>query len=100
MRISDWSSDVCSSDLPTSGDIELNGVNLTKLRGNQLRHARQRIGMIFQGFNLVERLTVMENVLSGRLGYVSFLRAAFRRFPQADIDRPAELRVGKEWLRA
>ena len=72
---------------PTSGDIELNGVNLTKLRGSQLRQARQRIGMIFQGFNLVERLTVMENVLSGRLGYVSFLRAAFRRFPQTDIDR-------------
>lgn len=72
---------------PTSGDIELNGVNLTRLQGRELRTARRRIGMIFQSFNLVDRLTVMENVLSGRLGYVSFFRAAFRRFPQEDIDR-------------
>ncbi|HET8726495.1 MAG TPA: phosphonate ABC transporter ATP-binding protein [Alphaproteobacteria bacterium] len=72
---------------PTSGDIVLNGVNLTRLQGGQLRNARRRIGMIFQGFNLVDRLTVMENVLSGRMGYVSFFRAAFRRFPQHDIDR-------------
>jgi phosphonate transport system ATP-binding protein len=52
--------------------------------------------MIFQGFNLVDRLTVMENVLSGRLGYVSFMRAALRRFPQEDIDRAFQLmeRVG------
>lgn len=81
---------------PTSGKIELNGVNLTHLRGSELRHARRRIGMIFQSFNLVDRLTVMENVLSGRLGYVSFIRAAFRRFPQTDIDRAFHLleRVG------
>lgn len=37
-----------------------------------MRRARRRIGMIFQEFALVERLTVMENVLSGRLGYVGF----------------------------
>jgi phosphonate transport system ATP-binding protein len=81
---------------PTSGEIELNGVKLTSLRGNELRQARRRIGMIFQGFNLVDRLTVMENVLSGRLGYVSFMRAALRRFPQDDIDRAFQLmeRVG------
>src|SRR3546814_10905883 len=42
---------------PTSGDIELNGVNLTRLQGGQLRSARRRIGMIFQSFNLVDRLT-------------------------------------------
>ncbi|MEO3435438.1 phosphonate ABC transporter ATP-binding protein [Inquilinus sp. CAU 1745] len=81
---------------PTSGTIELNGVDLTGLKGRELRSARRRIGMIFQSFNLVDRLTVMENVLSGRLGYVSFTRAALRRFPQADIDRAFELmeRVG------
>jgi len=81
---------------PTSGSIELNGVELTKLNGRELKHARRRIGMIFQGFNLVNRLTVMENVMSGRLGYLPTWRAALRRFPQEDIDRAFHLmeRVG------
>lgn len=52
--------------------------------------------MIFQEFALVERLTVMENVLSGRLGYVSFWQSFTRRFPPADIERAFALleRVG------
>lgn len=81
---------------PTSGTIDLNGIELTSLDRRALRQARRRIGMIFQGFNLVDRLTVMENVLSGRLGYVPFWRAAMRRFPQHDIDRAFHLmeRVG------
>src|SRR3546814_5937177 len=54
------------------------------------------MGMIFQEYALVERLTVMENVLSGRLGYVGFWRSWFRRFPQGDIDAAFRLlgRVG------
>jgi len=81
---------------PTSGSIRLGDVDLVKVHGRELREARRRIGMIFQGFNLVDRLTVMENVLSGRLGYVSFWRAATRRYPQSDIDRAYSLlqRVG------
>lgn len=81
---------------PTSGTITLNGVDLTRLRGRELREARRSIGMIFQSFNLVDRLTVMENVLSGRLGYVGFFQALTRRFPQEDIDRAYHLleRVG------
>lgn len=81
---------------PTSGTIELNGVELTRLRGRDLRMARRRIGMIFQSFNLVDRLTVMENVQSGRLGYLPLWRAAFRRYPREDIRRAFELmeRVG------
>jgi phosphonate transport system ATP-binding protein len=52
--------------------------------------------MIFQEYALVERLTVMENVLSGRLGYVPFWRSFARRFPQADVDNAFRLlaRVG------
>ena len=54
--------------------------------------------MIFQEYALVERLSVMENVLSGRLGYVGFWRSALRRYPQRDVARAFELleRVGLE----
>ena len=60
-------------------------------RGAALRHARRHIGMVFQEYNLVERLTVMENLLSGRLGYVSPWRAWRRKFPPEDIRRAFEL---------
>ncbi|WP_417847103.1 phosphonate ABC transporter ATP-binding protein [Thalassospira povalilytica] len=81
---------------PTSGSIELNGTELTKLEGKALRLARRRIGMVFQGFNLIDRLTVMENVQSGRLGYLPAWRAMTRKYPQEDIDRAFHLmeRVG------
>lgn len=79
-----------------SGEILLDGVDMLKLRGKELQYARRKIGMIFQAYNLVDRLTVMENVLSGRLGYVPFLKGALRRFPQDDIDHAYQLlkRVG------
>ena len=72
---------------PTSGTVRLGDIDVTRLPRAGLRRARRRMGMIFQEYALVERLTVMENVLSGRLGYVGFWRAFLRRFPQADIDR-------------
>lgn len=76
---------------PTSGSVYVSGKNITELEGTELRKARRTIGMVFQEFNLVERLSVMENVLSGRLGYVSPWRAWMRKFPQKDIDRAFRL---------
>lgn len=70
---------------PTSGDVRLGDTNIVGMSRRELRAARRRIGMIFQEFNLVERLTVMENVLSGRLGSVGFFASLFRRFPPSDI---------------
>ncbi len=72
---------------PTSGSIMLGGTDLAKLQGEPLRAARRRLGMVFQEYNLVERLTVIENVLCGRLGYVPVWRSWTRRFPEADIAR-------------
>ena len=81
---------------PTSGSAILNDLNITTLSSGALRKARRRMGMIFQEYALVERLSVMENVLSGRLGYVGFWRSWFRKFPQKDIDEAFRLldRVG------
>src|SRR5256885_16791684 len=61
------------------------------LRGEALRANRRHIGMVFQEYNLVERLTVMENLLTGRLGYVGAWRAWRRAFPPEDIRRAFEL---------
>jgi len=72
---------------PTDGEVRLDGTNLTSLSNRELRAARREIGMVFQEYALVERLTVMENVLSGRLGYVSTWRGFRRKFPQEDVQQ-------------
>ncbi|MBX9748767.1 MAG: phosphonate ABC transporter ATP-binding protein [Roseococcus sp.] len=72
---------------PSGGAIWMGDEDLAQLRGRHLRNARRRIGMVFQEYNLVERLTVMENVLTGRLGYVPLWRAWLRKYPAADIER-------------
>ena len=81
---------------PTAGEILLDGSDVAHLRGKALRETRRRIGMVFQEFNLVERLSVMENVLSGRLGYTPAFKAWLRRFPREDVDASFALleRVG------
>ena len=71
---------------PDHGAVRLDGVDITALAGPELREARRSMAMIFQEFNLVERLTVMENVLSGRLGYVSTWQAWRRHFPTDDLE--------------
>jgi phosphonate transport system ATP-binding protein len=81
---------------PSSGQIMLNGLDITRAPAKHLHTVRRSIGMIFQEFALVERLTVMENVLSGRLGYVSFWRSLLRRFSAEDVSQALSLldRVG------
>ena len=76
---------------PTSGEILFDGADLARLVGTPLRQARRHIGMVFQEYNLVERLTVMENLLCGRLGYVSAWKAWRRKFPTEDIERAFQL---------
>ena len=76
---------------PTSGTIILDDMEITALSRRRLRGARRRMGMIFQEYNLVERLTVMENVLSGRLGSVSFWQAYRRRYPKEDVAAAFEI---------
>lgn len=81
---------------PSEGNIRLDDVELTSLSGQKLRQARRAMGMIFQEHALVDRLTVMENVLSGRLGYVGFWRSFLRRYPQEAVTEAFRLleRVG------
>src|SRR4029077_8319390 len=85
---------------PTSGSVTLNDTDIVKLGSAELRRVRRRIGMIFQEYALVERLSVMENELTARLGYVGFWQSWPRRFPQSDIDEAFRLleRVGLDHM--
>ncbi len=76
---------------PSGGAILFDGADLAQLSGRALRHARRHIGMVFQEYNLVERLTVMENLLCGRLGFVSSWRAWRRRFGAEDVAQAFDL---------
>lgn len=85
---------------PTTGKVILNGIDVTTLSAGGLRKERRKMGMIFQEYALVDRLTIMENVLSGRLGYVGFWKSFFRKYPQSDVDEAFRLleRVGLDHM--
>jgi phosphonate transport system ATP-binding protein len=76
---------------PTSGEILFQGKDIARLSGLALRQARRKIGMVHQEYNLVERLSVMENVLSGRLGYMPAWKAWMRKFTPEDIQKAYSL---------
>lgn len=72
---------------PTEGQIIWDGIDITAAKGAELRHIRRHIGMVFQQFNLVKRSSVMTNVLSGRLGYVSTLPSILGIWPAEEKQR-------------
>ncbi len=72
---------------PTEGRVMWNGEDITAASGEKLRKIRRRIGMIFQQFNLVDRSSVMTNVLSGRLGYANRWATMVGRFSKADREK-------------
>jgi phosphonate transport system ATP-binding protein len=85
---------------PTAGRIIWNDQDITTASGQELRMIRREIGMIFQHFNLVKRLSVEKNVLSGRLGYLSSAKTLLGRFPSQEKERAyrAMARLGIENL--
>ena len=75
----------------TEGSINYDGTDLLNLKGKPLRQARAKIGMIFQHYNLVTRLTVLENVLHGRLGYKSSLAGVFGVYTEEEKAKAVEV---------
>ncbi len=72
---------------PTSGRIVLDDLDITAAQGTDLRKIRRSVGMIFQQFNLVKRSSVLTNVLTGRLGYVSQWQSLLAHFGEEDYRR-------------
>jgi phosphonate transport system ATP-binding protein len=89
----------------TGGSLEVNGRAVTDLDRAGLRDLRSEIGMIFQGFNLVDRASVLKNVLMGRLHRVATWRTLVGRYPADDVDiairalDQVEI-LDKAWVRA
>ncbi|GAA1083891.1 phosphonate ABC transporter ATP-binding protein [Nocardiopsis exhalans] len=69
--------------MPTSGGVEVLGVDVPAARGGELRALRRRIGFVFQQFHLVGSLTVLENVCTGALGRVRGPRLGLPTYPRA-----------------
>ena len=86
---------------PTAGEIWLDvagqRIDMARQRGAGLRRSRRHIGMVFQEYNLVERLTVMENLLTGRLGYTSAWAAWRRKFAPQDSNARAHCSRWWDW---
>ena len=81
---------------PTAGTVRVAGRAVTGAAPAELRAARRQIGVIFQQFNLARRLSVLDNVLAGRLGYVAPLPSLVGRVPDQDraLARECLARVG------
>lgn len=69
---------------PKSGSIKIDGEEMTELSSRKLRMKRRKIGFVFQDYNLIDRLSVIENVLTGRLGYKSSLKSLLGIFSKEE----------------
>ena len=69
---------------PTSGTVYLEDIDVTNAKKKELKLIRSKIGMIFQTFNLVNRSTVLKNVLTGRLSNVSTIRSVLGLWPKEE----------------
>lgn len=68
----------------TNGTVSVNGVDVSSLKGKELRNFRRKIGMVFQSFNLVSKTTVINNVLTARVADMNFFRTLFGLFSKED----------------
>ena len=75
----------------TGGEVYLEDIMVSKQKGKKLRHLRRNIGMIFQNYNLVYSLSVLQNVLHGCLGYMKGLKGIFGIYSENDKIRALEL---------
>lgn len=71
---------------PTSGRIYVEGEDILSYPIKKARKIRGNIGMVFQNFNLIERDSVLKNVLNGRLKYNTSFQTIFGRFSKEDYD--------------
>lgn len=69
----------------TEGEVLVDNEDIMKLKENRLRKLRTQIGIIFQDYNLVGRMSAIRNVMVGRLGHTSTLNSIIGRFPQKDL---------------
>ncbi len=83
---------------PTSGKVNWNGRELTDVPKRELLNVRCDMGMIFQNFNLIERLDVLTNVIVGRFCSIPLWRGILGVFPQKEIDRAMDA-LGRVGLR-
>ncbi|MCZ0703421.1 phosphonate transport system ATP-binding protein [Natronobacillus azotifigens] len=70
---------------PTDGELLLDGEDILAFKEKKLRHLRTNVGMVFQNYNLVKRMSVLRNVMAGRLGYTGTFRSMLGLFPQEDL---------------
>ena len=68
----------------SDGNITLDGLLVSQQKGKELRKLRRKVGMIFQNYNLVYSLSVLQNVLHGRLGYMDGLKGIFGLYSEED----------------